>query len=100
MSDEDDSVRPPDLAPEAVRDPAVDVLADWDHGASPEEVASWQRDRRPFPTDTVVVLGTAAAGLLLGLVVDRDNRGRGALVGGLGGLVGAGASRRLWRLEG
>jgi hypothetical protein len=98
VSDGQGSVRPPDLAPESVRDRDADVLAGWDRGADAEEIASWRRDRRPFPTDTVVVLGAAASGVLLGLLADRGHRTRGALLGGLGGLVGAGVGRRVWRL--
>jgi hypothetical protein len=99
VNGDDTSIRPPDLAPETVRGPEDDVLAGWDLGAGPDEVASWQRDRRPFPTDTVVVVGTGVIGLLAGVALDRDHRGRGALIGGSGGLVAASVARRLWVLE-
>lgn len=93
-SDPAPSVRPPDLEPETVRD---DVLAGWDVGVGPNGRAAWSDDRRPFPLDTVVVAGTAAAGLLVGAAVDR-RRGRGALVGAVGGGLTAALARRIWRL--
>ena len=66
---DDGSVRPPDLDPSEVRSQDVDVLAGWDLGATPEEVASWRVDRRPFPVDTVtVVAGSVLGAVLAGLV--------------------------------
>jgi hypothetical protein len=95
-----DSIRPPDLDPAAVRTPDDDVLFGWDAGVTPDEVASWRVDRRPFPTDTIVVLGAAlAGGLLAGLLPDR-HRGRWAALGAVGGAVAAGAARRIWELRG
>jgi hypothetical protein len=95
-----DSIRPPDLDPQAVRTPDEDVLAGWDVGASAVEVASWQRDERPFPTDTVVVVGAAVAGGLLGALLADRHRGRWAVLGALGGAAGAGVARRIWELRG
>lgn len=94
----DTSVRPPDLAPDLVRD---DVLAGWDVGVGPADMARWREDRRPFPTDTVVVAGAAAGGLLLGAALGAvlDERpGRGAVVGTVVGALAAAAGRRIWRL--
>jgi hypothetical protein len=91
----DASVRPPDLAPDTVRD---DVLAGWDVGVGPTQMARWREDRRPFPTDTVVVAGAAAAGLVVGAVLD-DRHGRGAAIGTVVGGVAGAATRRIWRLE-
>ena len=90
------SVRPPDLAPEHVRDDG-DVLSGWDVGADPAEIASWNRDRAPFPTDTVVVAAGAVLGGVLGATVLRA-RLKGAVIGaGLG--IGVGATvRQVWRL--
>jgi hypothetical protein len=89
------SVRPPDLIPDLVRD---DVLAGWDVGVGPAEMARWGDDRRPFPTDTVVVAGAAMAGCVLGVVLD-DRHGRGAALGTVVGGVAGAAARRVWRLE-
>lgn len=98
---EDDSVRPPDLDPEAVRSAEVDdVLAGWDLGATAEEVAAWRDDVRPFPTDTVVVAVAALAGGVVGGLLPSVHRGRWAAVGVLGGAVGAGVARRIWELRG
>jgi phage FluMu protein Com len=91
----DTSVRPPDLPPDTVRD---DVLAGWDVGLGPADMARWRDDHRPFPVDTVVVGGAAAAGLVLGVVLDR-RRGRGAVLGAVVGAIAGAATRRVWRLE-
>lgn len=93
------SVRPPDLEPDAVRDRESDVLAGWDIGVGDDEIAAWRRDRRPFPTDTVVVAGAGAAGLLLGLALDPEHRVRGASAGLLSGVVGSAVTRRVWLLR-
>jgi hypothetical protein len=93
------SVRPPDLEPGAVRDRSPDVLAGWDTGVSQEEIASWRHDRRPFPTDTVVVVGAGLAGLALGVAFDDDHRLRGAVVGALIGILGSAISRQVWHLR-
>ncbi|MCA1782296.1 MAG: hypothetical protein LC679_09030 [Intrasporangiaceae bacterium] len=92
----DASVRPPDLAPEQVRDDG-DVLAGWDVGADAAEIASWNHDRAPFPTDTVVVAAGAVLGGVLGATV-VSARLKGAVIGtGLGIGVGA-VVRQVWRL--
>jgi hypothetical protein len=93
------SVRPPDLSPETVREAEVDVLAGWDVGADADEVASWRADQRPFPTDTVVVVGAGALGAVLGAVLAREGRGRGAVGGVLLGVLAAAIARRVWRLS-
>lgn len=90
------SVRPPDLAPEEVRDDG-DVLAGWDVGADAAEIASWNHDRAPFPTDTVVVAAGAVLGGVLGATV-TPARLKGAAIGtGIGAGVGA-AVRQVWKL--
>jgi hypothetical protein len=88
------SVRPPDLSPEQVRD-VEDPVAGWDVGVPTELVAV--RDERPFPLDTVVVVGAAVLGLGLGAAFGR-RPGRDALLCALGGAVGAGLVRRIWQL--
>jgi len=92
-------VRPPDLEPDMVRDRSLDVLAGWDVGVGEAEVASWRRDRRPVPVDTLVVVGAAVTGLLAGLLLVPEHRARGASLGALTGLVGAATVRRVWRLR-
>lgn len=95
----DPSIRPPDLEPTTVRD-HEDVLHGWDRDTS--ATGLWT-DRRPFPTDTVIVGGAAAAGAAAGIVLAR-RRGGSVLLGALGGLlvggVTAGVGRRVWHLEG
>jgi len=97
-ADDHPSVRPPDLEPEVVRDDASDVLAGWDAGAGAEEIASWTRDRPPFPTDTVAVASSLVGGALLGAAL-TTRRLRGAIVGGLIGAAIAAVARQLWRLQ-
>lgn len=94
-----DSIRPPDLDPQVVRTPDEDVLAGWDVGATAEEVASWRRDQRPFPTDAVVVVSAGVAGGVLAALLADRGRGRWAALGALGGVVGAGVARRIWELR-
>ncbi|MFA9432105.1 hypothetical protein [Egicoccus sp. AB-alg2] len=91
------SVRPPDLAPESVRGQDRDVLAGWDADAGVAELTRWQTDRRPFPTDTVIVAGAGLAGALVGAT--RARRGRGAARGLVAGVVAAAVARRIWRLQ-
>ncbi len=91
------SVRPPDLAPAKVRDDD-DALARWDVGADAAEIASWNHDRAPFPTDTVVVAGGALVGAVVGFRVTPE-RFRGAAVGGGLGIVVTAAARQVWRLK-
>ena len=85
------SVRPIDLVP--ARAGLPDVLAGWDvDGAVPARL-----ERPPFPMDTVVVVGAALAGALLGAAGARRARGRRAALAALAGAVAAGAVRRVWR---
>lgn len=88
------SVRPPDLSPADVRD-APDPLAGWDAG-EPSGPAGI-RDERPFPIDTVAVVGAAAVGAVLGATFG-DRRVRDGIFGALGGAVGAAVARQLWQL--
>jgi hypothetical protein len=92
------SVRPPDLPPVTVRDEPRDVLEGWDVGVDPAELDRWRHDRPPFPTDTAIVAGAGVAGALIGAFA-ADRRARGALLGGLAGVVGAALVRQVWRLE-
>ncbi|MFU8841276.1 MAG: hypothetical protein ACNA8R_11230 [Nitriliruptoraceae bacterium] len=94
------SIRPPDLDPQAVQTRDEDVLAGWDVGADAEEVASWRRDQRPFPTDTVIVVGASVGAGLLGALLADEHPVRWTAVGALGGALGAGAARRIWELRG
>lgn len=91
------SVRPPDLAPDEVRT-ADDVLAGWDTDVDAADLARWQVDRPPFPTDLVVVAGAKVLGAAIGAAVDR-RRGRGLVLGAVAGLTVAVVARRIWRLE-
>ena len=86
------SVRPPDLEPGRVRD-AADPLAGWDAGLPPPPV----EDRRPFPTDTVLVAAGAGVGALAGALAS-DRQLRGGVVGAVAGAVATGAVRRIWQL--
>ena len=96
---DDPSVRPPDLEPTTVRGPD-DVLHGWDTDA---QMAGLWTDRRPFPTDTVIVAGAAVSGAVAGVVCAR-RRGSSVVAGALGGLavgsLAAGIGRRIWQLEG
>ena len=96
-TDAANSFRPPDLAPDEVRT-ADDVLAGWDTDAEAADLARWQLDRAPFPTDTVVVVGAKVLGAVIGAAVDR-RRGRGAVLGAAAGFTVAVVARRLWRLD-
>jgi hypothetical protein len=98
-ADDDHSVRPPDLTPEEVGAQPRDVLAGWDIGAGPDEVASWREDHRPFPLDTVLVVGAGVAGLVAGALLDPRHRTRSAAVGAGVGVAVVAVARRLWRLE-
>ncbi len=94
------SIRPPDLDPRQVQDPGEDVLAGWDVGATPEEIAAWRADRRPFPADTVSIAVGAVLGAVIGVVVTERRRALGAALGGVGGIAVVAAVRRLWELPG
>ena len=93
------SVRPPDLDPASVRTSPENVLDGWDVGASGAEVASWRRDRRPFPVDTVVVAGAAVAGAAVGAALSHRHRVAWSAGASLAGAVTAGAARRIWELR-
>jgi hypothetical protein len=93
-----DSVRPPDLPPVTVRDEPRDVLAGWDVGVDRQLLDRWRQDRAPFPWDATLVVVGGLAGAAVGALA-ADRRGRGALWGGLGGLVGAAIARRIWQLD-
>ena len=95
----DDSVRPPDLDPAEVRRQDLDVLAGWDLGATPEEVASWRADNRPFPIDTVVIVSGTLVGATLAGLLARQHRAGWIAAGALGGAGIAGAARRIWELR-
>lgn len=97
LFDDDASVRPPDLEPGEVRDDASDVLEGWDRGADAAEIAAWDEDHAPFPTDAAVVAGSGLVGALLGAVV-AQRRVRGALLGGIVGVLVAAIARRIWQL--
>jgi hypothetical protein len=88
------SGRPPDLRPDPVRD-LDDPVAGWDTGV-PIGIAA-VRDERPFPLDTVVVVAATVTGAALGATLGRRPV-RDALLGGVGGAIGAGVVRRIWRL--
>lgn len=88
------SVRPPDLRPDEVRD-TDDPVAGWDAGI-PVGLAA-VRDQRPFPVDTFVVAGAAAAGAVLGVALGRWPA-RDAALGAVVGAIGAGVVRRVWQL--
>lgn len=90
--DDAPSVRPVDLAPADVRE---DPLDGWDVDGPPPV-----RDEAPFPTDTVVVAGAGLAGLLGGLLLGGERRGRGAVLGLIAGVAAASVVRRIWRLPG
>lgn len=88
------SVRPPDLQPTQVRDRSADVLEGWDRETGPPPVV----DHAPFPLDAAVLAGAGLAGAVLGALFGE--RGcRGAVLGAAGGVLGAAAARRVWRLE-
>ena len=94
------SVRPPDLAPDAVRRYDDDVLHGWDVGVEQADLAP--HDRPPFPADTVWLGVGAAGGAALALAVARwrgSGPVSGAVFGGLAGAVAVAVGRQVWRLE-
>ena len=94
--DDTPSVRPPDLAPDAVRQ--ADVLEGWDRGSDVVDLARWRDDRQPFPVDAVAVAGGLVVGAAVGAVLG-ERRGRNAALGAVVGTLIAAASRRIWQLE-
>jgi hypothetical protein len=89
-----DGERAPSSAPD------VDVLAGWDPAGPPPILDG----SAPFPTDTVVAVGATVAGMVVGLAVGGRRPFMRAVisakVGGIIGLAGAIAVRRMWRLPG
>lgn len=73
-----------------------DVLAGWDPAGPPPVLDG----RAPFPTDTVIAAGATIVGVVAGLVVGGRHPLVRAKIGGLIGLFGAIAARRMWRLPG
>lgn len=94
--DPDASVRPPDLAPDTVRED--DVLDGWDRGADVVDLARFRDDQPPFPVDAAIVGGGLLAGAILGAMVGQ-RRVRGAALGAVVGTLVAATARRVWRLE-
>ena len=88
-----DTIRPPDLDPDAVGAPtaAPDPLADWDR-----TVPLGPGSHEP-PPDAAILAGTGLTGVLLGALL-AHRRGRGALLGGLLGLIAVAIARQVWRL--
>jgi len=78
------------------RDEADSVLAGWDPAGPPPPLDG----RAPFPTDTVVAVGAMLAGMVVALAVGGRHPLVRAKVGGVLGLVGAIAARRMWHLPG
>lgn len=94
---------PPDPGPATVRPPDLDPDTVGASPASPDPLADWDRtaptaagDHDP-PPDAAILAGTGLAGVLLGALLARQ-RGRGALLGGLLGLIAAAVARQVWRL--
>jgi hypothetical protein len=75
---------------------ADDVLAGWDPAGPPPVLDG----RAPFPTDTVIAVGAMVAGMVAGLAVGGRHPFVRAKIGGVLGLGGAIAARRMWRLPG
>jgi len=73
----------------------MDVLEGWDLDG---DSAKWLDDRPPFPSDTVIVATSAAAGAVIGAVC-AGRRIRGSIAGALLGAVGAGIARKIWVLK-
>jgi hypothetical protein len=76
--------------------PSVDVLAGWDPAGPPPMLDG----AGPFPTDTVIAIGATLAGAIVGLAVGGRHPLVRAKIGGVLGLAGAIAARRMWRLPG
>jgi hypothetical protein len=96
--DDAPSVRPPDLAWDAVQGDDRDPLAGWDTGGAVFDIADYRDRRLQPPPDGAIVLGAGLFGALLGGLLAR-RRGLGALLGLLLGVLGAGAARQVWKLE-
>jgi hypothetical protein len=76
--------------------PTVDVLAGWDPAGPPPVLDG----SGPFPTDTVIAVGSMLTGMALGLALGGRHPLVRAKVGGILGLAGAVVARRMWRLPG
>jgi len=80
--------------------PPVDVLAGWDPAGPPPMLDG----SAPFPTDTVIAVGAMLVGMTVGIALGGRRPVMGVLVrakiGGIVGLAGAIAARRMWRLPG
>jgi hypothetical protein len=81
---------------ETDRGSAADVLAGWDPAGPPPVLDGGA----PFPMDTVVAVGAMVAGMVAGLAIGGRHPLVRAKVGGVIGLAGAIAARRMWRLPG
>jgi hypothetical protein len=79
-----------------VRSEELDVLAGWDPAGPPPVLDG----SAPFPTDTVIAVGSMVVGAALGLLVGGRHPLIRAEVGGILGLAGAIVARRMWRLPG
>jgi hypothetical protein len=99
-ADDAPSVRPPDLAWDAVQGDDRDPLAGWDTGAGGAifDLADYRDRRLQPPPDGAIVLGAGLFGAIFGAFLTR-RRGVGALLGLLLGVLGAGAARQVWKLE-
>jgi len=76
--------------------PPGDVLAGWDPAGPPAMLDG----SAPFPTDTVVAVAATVLGMVVGVAVGGRHPLVRAKVGGILGLAGAIAARRMWRLPG
>lgn len=74
------------------------VLDGWDVGVAEAEVASWNRDARPFPVDVTAIVAGAAAGAVSGARSAGAGRARAAATGAVVGAAIAAGARRIWRL--
>jgi hypothetical protein len=73
-----------------------DVLVGWDPAGPPPVLDG----RAPFPTDTVIAVGSTLVGMVLGVAAGGRHPLVRAKVGGLLGLAAAIVGRRMWRLPG
>jgi len=77
-------------------DAPSDVLAGWDPAGPPAPLDG----SPPFPTDTIVVVAALTVGMGLGLLVGGRHSLVRATLGGILGVAGAIATRRMWQLPG
>jgi hypothetical protein len=84
-------------AADDARGPAPDdVLAGWDPDGPPPVLDG----RAPFPTDTVIAVGSMLAGAVIAVARGGRHPLVRAKVGGILGLAAAIVGRRMWRLPG